>query len=156
VPPNDNPGVVLGTILGVLAKAGRDKVTIIASPAIATFGAWLEQLLAESTGKEGKGLVPIDAEPLGDPGMYGQDRLFVHLRLASEPDPSLEASVDALERAGHPVVKIALRDRYHIGQEFFRWEVATAVAAAIIGINPFDQPDVEASKAKTRALMAAY
>jgi transaldolase / glucose-6-phosphate isomerase len=156
VPPADNPGVVLGTILGVLAKAGRNKVTIIASPAIAAFGAWLEQLLAESTGKEGKGLVPIDAEPLGDPGMYGQDRLFVHLRLGSEPDPSLEETVDALERAGHPVVKIAVRDRHHIGQEFFRWEMATAVAAALLGINPFDQPDVEASKAKTRALMAAY
>jgi transaldolase/glucose-6-phosphate isomerase len=156
VPPADNPGVVLGTILGVLAKAGRDKVTIIASPAIAHFGAWLEQLLAESTGKRRRGLVPIDAEPLGDPGAYGQDRLFVHLRLGSERDPSLEQAVGALERAGHPVVKITLRDRYHIGQEFFRWEMATAVVGAILDINPFDQPDVEASKAKTRALMAAY
>ena len=156
VPPADNPGVVLGTILAVLAKAGRDKVTIIASPAIAYFGAWLEQLLGESTGKRRRGLVPIDAEPLGDPGAYGQDRLFVHLRLGSERDRSLEEAVGALERAGHPVVKIALRDRYDIGQEFFRWEMATAVAGAILEINPFDQPDVEASKAKTRALMAAY
>jgi transaldolase / glucose-6-phosphate isomerase len=156
VPPADNPGVVLGTILGVLAKAGRDKVTIIASPAIAYLGAWLEQLLAESTGKQQRGLVPIDGEPLGDPEAYGQDRLFVQLRLGSECDPSLEATVGALECAGHPVVKVAVRDRYHIGQEFFRWEMATAVAGAILGVNPFDQPDVEASKAKTRALMAAH
>jgi len=156
VPPADNPGVVLGTILGVLAKAGRDKVTIVASPGIAAFGAWLEQLLAESTGKHGRGLIPVDGEPLGAPPVYGGDRLFVHLRLASEPDRAQGEAIAALAAAGHPVVRIAVSDRDHVGQEFFRWEIATAVAGAIIGINPFDQPDVEASKAKTRAIMAAY
>ena len=156
VPPADNPGVVLGTVLGVLGKAGRDKVTIVASPGIADFGAWLEQLLAESTGKQGKGLIPVDAEPLGPPEVYGQDRLFVQLRLAGEADAKQDDAVEALERAGHPVVRIAVTDRYHIGQEFFRWEFATAVAGAILGINPFDQPDVEASKDKTRELTTAY
>jgi transaldolase/glucose-6-phosphate isomerase len=156
VPPADNPGVVLGTILGVLGKSGRDKVTIVASPGIADFGAWLEQLLAESTGKHGKGLIPVDAEPLGAPEVYGQDRLFVSLRLANEADAQQDKAVAALERAGHPVVRIAVADRYHIGQEFFRWEFATAVAGSILGINPFDQPDVEASKDKTRELTSAY
>ena len=156
VPPADNPGVVLGTILGVLGKAGRDKVTIVASPGIADFGAWLEQLLAESTGKQGKGLIPVDAEPLGAPEVYGQDRLFAYIRLTSEADPKQDEAVAEIERAGHPVVRIAVADRYHIGQEFFRWEIATAVAGAILGLNPFDQPDVEASKNKTRELTAAY
>ncbi|MEA2995446.1 MAG: transaldolase / glucose-6-phosphate isomerase, partial [Alphaproteobacteria bacterium] len=156
VPPADNPGVVLGTILGVLGKSGRDKVTIVASPGIADFGAWLEQLVAESTGKRGKGLVPVDAEPLAGPQAYGQDRVFAYLRLTSEADPEQDKGVAALEQAGHPVVRIAIGERHHIGQEFFRWEIATAVAGAILGINPFDQPDVEASKVKTRELTDAY
>ncbi len=156
VPPADNPGVLLGTILGALGKAGRDKVTIVASPGIADFGAWLEQLLAESTGKQGKGLIPVDAEPLGPPDVYGTDRLFVYVRLSSEADAMQDDAVAALERAGQPVVRIAVTDRYHIGQEFFRWEFATAVAGSILGIDPFDQPDVEASKVKTRELTAAY
>jgi transaldolase/glucose-6-phosphate isomerase len=156
VPPAENPGVVLGTILGVLGKSGRDKVTVVASPEIADFGAWLEQLLAESTGKHGKGLIPVDAEPLGAPAVYGQDRLFVYMRLANEADTHQDAAVSRIERAGHPVVHIGVTDRYHIGQEFFRWEIATAVAGAILGINPFDQPDVEASKNKTRELTTAY
>jgi transaldolase / glucose-6-phosphate isomerase len=156
VPPAENPGAVLGAILGSAAKAGRDKVTIIASERIADFGAWLEQLLAESTGKHGKGLVPVDAEPLSNVGVYGADRLFVYLRLNSKPDAAQDKSVDAIEAACHPVVRIGLTDAYHIGQEFFRWEVATAVAGAIIGINPFDQPDVEASKVQTRDLTSAY
>ena len=156
VPPADNPGVVLGTILGVLGKSGRDKVTIVASSGIADFGAWLEQLLAESTGKHGKGLVPVDAEPLGEPAVYAQDRLFIYMRLTSEPDAKQDEAVAAIERAGHPVVRIGVVDRYHIGQEFFRWEFATAVAGSIISINPFDQPDVEASKDKTRELTTAY
>jgi transaldolase/glucose-6-phosphate isomerase len=155
-PPADNPGVVLGTILGTAGKAGRDKVTIVASHGIADFGAWLEQLLAESTGKQGKGLILVDAEPLGSPGVYGTDRLFVYLRLSSEADTEQDDAVAALERAGHPVVRIAVTDRYHIGQEFFRWEFATAVAGSILGIDPFNQPDVEASKDKTRKLTAAY
>ena len=156
VPPADNPGVVLGTILGVLGKSGRDKVTVVASSGIADFGAWLEQLLAESTGKHGKGLIPVDAEPLGAPQVYAQDRLFVSMRLAGEADAQQDEAVAEVERAGHPVVRVAVTDRYHIGQEFFRWEIATAVAGSILGINPFDQPDVEASKEKTRELTSAY
>ena len=156
VPPEDNPGIVLGTILGVLAKNGRDKVTFTNSPEIQGLGAWLEQLLAESTGKEGKGLIPIDREALGPPEVYGRDRLFVYLRLESRPDPSQDAGIDALERAGHPVVRILVADRYDLAQEFFRWEIATAVAGSIIGINPFNQPDVEASKVATRRLTEQY
>src|SRR5262249_10564647 len=141
---------------GVLGRAGRDKVTIIASPGIADFGAWLEQLLAESTGKQGKGLIPVDAEPLGAPDVYGSDRVFVYMRLANESDAKQDAAGAALEKAGSPVVGMAVTDGYHLGKEFFRWEIATAVAGAILGINPFDQPDVEASKEKTRELTTAY
>lgn len=157
VPIEQNPGVVLGTVLGVAAnKFGRDKLTIIASPGIYDLGAWLEQLLAESTGKEGKGLIPIDREALGKPDVYGRDRLFVYLRLRSAPDAAQDQSVAELERAGHPVVRIGVDDPYDLGEEFFRWEIATAVAGSILGIHPFDQPDVEASKIATRKLTAEY
>ncbi len=156
VPVEENPGVVLGTILGTAATLGRDKVTIVASPAIYGVGAWLEQLLAESTGKEGKGLIPIDREALGPPEVYGGDRIFVYLRLQSAPDATQDKSVEALQRAGHPVVRIAIDDPYDLGEEFFRWEIATAVAGSILGIHPFDQPDVEASKTATRQLTAEY
>jgi transaldolase / glucose-6-phosphate isomerase len=156
VPVEQNPGVVLGTILGVLARHGRDKVTLIASPAVSALGAWLEQLLAESTGKEGHGLIPVDREEPGSPEVYGDDRLFVYLRLASGPDASQDAAIDALKRAGQPVVRISMTDAYDLGQEFFRWEFATAVAGSILGINPFDQPDVEASKIATRTLTDEY
>jgi transaldolase/glucose-6-phosphate isomerase len=142
--------------MGVLARAGRDKVTIVASPGIADLGAWLEQLIAESTGKQGKGLIPVDAEPLGPPAIYGSDRLFAYIRLDDGADVAQDRAVDALQSAGQPVVRIALKDRHQLGQEFFRWEIATAVAGAIIGVNPFDQPDVEASKIKTRELTTAY
>jgi transaldolase / glucose-6-phosphate isomerase len=155
-PPAENPGVILGAILGVCQRHGRDKVTIVASPGIADFGAWLEQLLAESTGKLGKGIVPVDAEPLGAPAVYREDRLFAYLRLAFDSDGEQERAVAALEAAGQPVVRITVSDKMQLGQEFFRWEMATAVAGSIIGINPFDQPDVEASKVKTRELTAAY
>jgi transaldolase/glucose-6-phosphate isomerase len=155
-PPADNPGVVLGAIMGTLARSGRDKVTIVASPAIAGVGAWLEQLLAESTGKQGKGLIPVDGEPLGAPEVYGDDRLFAYLRLDGGVDTGQDQAVAALEAAGQPVVRIEIADRYQIGQEFFRWEIATAVAGSIIGINPFDQPDVEASKVRTRELTSVY
>ncbi len=155
-PPAENPGVILGSIIGVCQRHGRDKVTIVASPGIADFGAWLEQLLAESTGKLGKGIVPVDAEPLGAPAVYGGDRLFAYLRLAADHDPAQEQAVAALEAAGQPVVRITVADPMQLGQEFFRWEMATAVAGSIIGINPFDQPDVEASKVKTRELTTAY
>ncbi len=156
VPPAENPGVALGAALATAAKTGRDKVTIVASPGIADFGAWLEQLLAESTGKQGKGLIPVDAEPLGPPGVYGRDRLFAYMRLSSEADPAQDKAVAALESAGQPVVRIEVIDCYHLGQEFFRWEIATAVAGAMMGINPFDQPDVEASKVKARELTEAF
>jgi transaldolase / glucose-6-phosphate isomerase len=156
VPPADNPGVVLGIALAEAARLGRNKVTIITSRGIANFGAWLEQLLAESTGKQGKGLIPVDDEPLGSPENYGSDRLFVHIRLAEASEGNQDDALAALEAAGHPVVRISVANRYQISQEFFRWEIATAVAGAIIAINPFDQPDVEASKEKTRALTDAY
>ena len=156
VSPAANPGVQLGIAMGVAAKHGRDKVTLIASPKIGDIGAWLEQLLAESTGKQGKGLIPVAGEPLGTPEEYGRDRLFAYLRLDDGEDPEQQKRVEALEKAGHPVVRIAVKDPLHIGQEFFRWEIATAVAGAIIGIDPFDQPDVEASKLKTRALTEQY
>jgi len=156
VPAAQNPGVVLGTTLGLLANRGRDKVTLVTSPAIGDFGAWLEQLLAESTGKQGKGLIPIDGEPLAAPVAYGTDRVFVYVRLDTAPDRAQDAAIEALERAGQPVIRIALDDPYQIAGEFFRWEIATAVAGAIIGIHPFDQPDVEASKVATRELTAEY
>jgi transaldolase / glucose-6-phosphate isomerase len=157
VPPSENPGVQLGVAMGVAATCfGRDKVTIIASPGIADFGAWLEQLLAESTGKQGGGLVPLAGEPLTVPEGYGNDRFFAYLELNGQVDPSQRQAVEALERAGHPVAKISVKDVWHIGQEFFRWEIATAVAASIIGIDPFNQPDLEASKDKTHALTDAY
>ena len=157
VPPAENPGVQLGVAMGVAAtRFGRDKVTIIASPGIADLGAWLEQLLAESTGKQGRGLIPLAGEPLTAPERYGSDRFFAYLELDGQIDPSQRQAVEALERAGHPVARISVKDVWHIGQEFFRWEIATAVAGSIIGIDPFNQPDVEASKDKTRALTDAY
>ncbi len=157
VPPSENPGVQLGIAMGVAAEHfGRDKVTIIASPGIADLGAWLEQLLAESTGKQGRGLIPLADEPLGAPENYGSDRFFAYLELDGQHDPSQRQAIAALEDAGHPVARIRVKDVWHIGQEFFRWEIAVAVAGAIIGINPFNQPDVEASKIKTSALTAEY
>jgi transaldolase / glucose-6-phosphate isomerase len=156
VPADQNPGAVLGAILGTLGNLGRNKVTIITSPRIHDLGAWLEQLIAESTGKIGKGLIPVDREALGAPEVYGNDRVFIHLRLADEPDTAQKQKLDALRNAGHPVVEIELADTYDLGQEFFRWEIATAVAGSILKINPFNQPDVEASKIVTRQLTEAY
>jgi transaldolase/glucose-6-phosphate isomerase len=157
VPPAENPGVQLGVAVGVAAtRFGRDKVTIIASPGIADLGAWLEQLLAESTGKRGRGLIPLAEEPLTTPERYGSDRIFAYLELEGQADPSQRQAMEALERAGHPVARISVKDIWHIAPEFFRWEIATAVAGAIIGIDPFDQPDVEASKLKTSALTEEY
>jgi transaldolase / glucose-6-phosphate isomerase len=151
-----NPGVILGTILGVAANQGRDKITFVTSPGIFDLGAWLEQLIAESTGKSGKGIIPVDRERLAKPDTYGSDRVFAYLRLESEPDKEQSAAVDTLAKAGHPVVRIVLPDIYSLGQEFFRWEIATAVAGALIGINAFNQPDVEASKIATRKLTSEY
>jgi transaldolase/glucose-6-phosphate isomerase len=153
---DENPGAALGIILGTAAKSGRDKVTIIASPGISDLGAWLEQLLAESTGKLGKGIIPVDREQLAAPEFYGNDRVFAYVRLESGVDEKQEAKVAALEKAGQPVLRVTIADIYDLGQEFFRWEIATAVAGSILGINPFDQPDVEASKVATRALTSEY
>src|SRR6185437_10463771 len=156
VPPAANPGVSLGIALGLAGREGRDKVTILASPDIADFGAWAEQLIAESTGKNGKGLIPVDSEPLGKPDVYGRARFFIDMRGGEEKNNAHAAKVDALEKAGHPVAHIELKSPEYIAQEFFRFEIATAIAGAVIGINPFDQPDVEASKVKTRELTAAF
>jgi len=153
---DSNPGVVLGNILGVAANHGRDKITIITSPGISDLGAWLEQLIAESTGKIGKGIIPVDRERLAKPAIYGRDRVFAYLRLASKPNKAQDAAVAALEKAGHPVVRITVPNVYALGQEFFRWEIATAVAGSIIGINAFNQPDVEASKIETKKLTSQY
>jgi transaldolase / glucose-6-phosphate isomerase len=152
----ENPGAALGIILGAAANAGRDKVTITTSPGISDLGAWLEQLLAESTGKIGKGIIPVDRERLGSPDVYGNDRLFVYLHLENDAHTDQDAKLDALEKAGQAVVRISMPDIYDLGAEFFRWEIATAVAGAIIGINAFNQPDVEASKLATRSLTSEY
>ncbi|MGV4877894.1 bifunctional transaldolase/phosoglucose isomerase [Acetobacter indonesiensis] len=157
VPPAQNAAVLLGTIMGVAAtQFGRDKLTVVATPQIADFGAWLEQLVAESTGKHGKGIIPIDDETLGGPKRYGSDRLFVYLRLAPEHRHEQDEAIATLIDAGQPVITITLHHTRQIAQEFFRWELATAVSGAFLGIDPFDQPDVEASKIETRKLTDAY
>jgi transaldolase/glucose-6-phosphate isomerase len=150
-----NPGVSLGLILGTAAQLGRDKVTLICSPTLGGLGAWLEQLLAESTGKQGRGLIPIDREPLLAADEYGKDRVFAYLQNAPDSDPQ-EAAIMALEKAGQPVVRLVLKELCDLGQAFFQWEIAIAVAGSIIGINPFNQPDVEASKEVTRELTTAF
>ncbi|MEQ1794938.1 MAG: glucose-6-phosphate isomerase [Nitrospira sp.] len=152
----DNPGAYLGAVMGALAKAGRDKVTILASPAIDSFGLWAEQLLAESTGKETKGIVPVAQEPVLAPGMYGSDRLFIYLRVKGERNETLDRQVAALARAGHPVLTFALRDRYDLAAEYVRWEYATAVAGHVLGIQPFDQPNVQESKDNTGRVLDGY
>jgi transaldolase / glucose-6-phosphate isomerase len=152
----DNSAFELGVVLGELALAGRDKPTLIAPPGLARFGAWLEQLVAESLGKLGKGIIPVEGEVAGPPDVYGRDRVFVHLRAAGATDAAAEEAVDRLERAGHPVVRIEWVDRHALGAEFYRWEFATAVAGAVLGVNPFDQPDVEAAKVVTRRLAVEY
>ncbi len=147
-----NPGVQLGLLLGLAARAGRDKTTLVTSPGLDGLGAWVEQLLAESTGKDGLGIIPVDGERLADPATYGDDRVFVETALDGETDAGREETLDALARAGHPVVRLRMGDRYDVAAECFRWEFATAVAGAVLGVHPFDQPDVEASKVATRAI----
>src|SRR6202044_3438376 len=156
LPVADNPGVQLGLLLGTAANAGRDKITIFTSPEIYDLGAWLEQLIAESTGKKGKGITPIDREAIGPPDVYSNDRIFAYVKLMGTADSSLDAKVAALEAAGHPVVHFEIEDLYEIFGQFFIWEVATAVAGSVMGINPFNQPDVESAKIETRALTTAY
>lgn len=148
VPPEDNPGVVLGTALATLAQAGRDKLTVVAPPELASLGAWIEQLIAESTGKGGQGIVPVDGEPAGAADVYGEDRVFVHFAGDDSDPPEFTK--------GHPLICIRVSKPENLAQEFFRWEMATAVAGALCELNPFDQPDVEASKIKTRALVTEF
>jgi hypothetical protein len=152
--------VQLGLLLGTAANAGRDKITFFTSPEISDLGAWLEQLIAESTGKQGNGITPVDREAIGPPEVYGNDRVFAYVRLKSAADASaqsdLDAKVAALEAAGHPVVTIEIEDLYEIFGQFFTWEIAAAVAGSVIGINPFNQPDVESAKIETRALTDDY
>jgi hypothetical protein len=156
VPVQENPGAILGATLAEATKRGRDKITFIISPGIATFADWVEQLIAESTGKEAKGLLPVAGERLGEPRVYGQDRIFVHIKIGAEADESAERSLKALESAGHPVVRLVLRDKLDLGQEFLRWEIATATAGCLLGINPFDQPNVQESKDNTKRLLDQF
>src|SRR5208337_4703511 len=156
VPAKENPGMILGVTLGEAAGRGCDKITFLSSRGIETFANWVEQLIAESTGKEGKGLLPVVGEALGEPGVYGKDRIFVHLKLESEADGSVEQALSVLEAAGHPVIRISLHDKLDLGQEFFRWEVATATAGALLGIDPFDQPNVQESKDNTNRLLQQF
>ena len=156
VPAGRNPGVRLGLLLGLAAAAGRDKVTLVLTPSIRVLGGWLEQLLAESTGKAGRGLIPIVDEEPGPPAAYGRDRLFVHLRVDDDADPGQDAALENFAEAGHPVVTLSVPGREALAGEFFRWELATAVCGAVLGVNPFDQPDVEAAKVAARTLTAAW
>ena len=155
-PVRDNPGAWLGTVIGALVKAGRNKLTLIASESISGFGLWVEQLLAESTGKNGAGVIPIAGEPLLEPDCYGDDRLFVQLWMTSDDNGDTDARVGRLESAGHPVVRLELSDAYDIGAEFYRWEYATAIAGHILGIHPFDQPDVQGAKDQTVSVLEQY
>jgi glucose-6-phosphate isomerase len=152
--PAVNPGVALGIAIGTLARDGRDKLTFLPDDDIASFGAWAEQLLAESTGKHGIGIVPVDLEPLGRPDTYGPDRVFVRIAIDGGTDGGRDALADALAGAGHPVIRIALADTIDLGAEFVRWEVATAIAGAVLRIDPFDQPNVEEAKQLTRDVLA--
>ncbi len=151
-----NPGMVLGAIMGAGANAGRDKMTIVASPPIASVGLWIEQLIAESTGKEGKGILPVAAEPLGAPAVYGNDRVFAYLRTDDGFDPAQDAAIAALEAAGQPVVRLRVHTPFDLAAEFFRWEVATAIAGHVLGINPFDEPNVQESKDNTKRILGVF
>jgi glucose-6-phosphate isomerase len=154
LPPGENPALVLGAQLGELALAGRDKLTLVTPSRLAPLGAWIEQLVAESTGKEGRGILPVDLESLGTPDVYGDDRVFVVAGMEGEEVD--EERLAALVAAGYPVLRHALADPYDIGGEFLRWELATAAAGAVLGIDPFDQPNVQESKDNTKALLKAY
>jgi hypothetical protein len=153
IPADTNVGASLGTALGMAAQQGRDKVTFVLSESIGAFGYWAEQLLAESTGKEGKGLVPVESEALGTPEVYGPDRVFVWMRTADSTDATVEAKLAALEKAGHPVVRIVLHDALDLGAEFLRWELATATAGSVLQLNPFDEPNVAEGKQNTSDLL---
>ncbi len=153
---NRNPGVWLGTVIGTMALRGRDKLTLITSPSISGFGLWIEQLIAESTGKEGKGIIPVVSEPLVNPKYYGDDRLFIHLRMEDDDNFIVEEAVNRIKSSGQPIVTLKVRDKYDFGAEFFRWEFATAIVGAILNVNPFNQPDVQKSKELTEHILEEY
>jgi len=155
-PIDQNPGAWLGAYIGTLALRGRDKLTLLTSPALASFGLWVEQMIAESTGKEGKGIIPVFGEPPVNPAHYDSDRFFVYLRLEGDDNSPTDRAIKAITDAGQPVIKLEMRDKYDLGAEFFRWGFATAVAGEIIGINPFDQPDVKSAKDATERILKEY
>jgi len=156
VPIHENYGAWLGAFIGNLALQGRDKLTLITSPTISSFGLWVEQLIAESTGKEGKGIIPIVGEPLVETSHYGDDRLFIYLRLGNDDNSTTDAAIERIQSSGQPVLTLEMRDRYDLGAEFFRWEFATAVAGAILGIHPFNQPNVQEAKEATERVLQEY
>jgi glucose-6-phosphate isomerase/transaldolase/glucose-6-phosphate isomerase len=156
IPLRDNPGAWLGAVMATLALKGRNKLTLVASPAIASFGLWAEQLIAESTGKDGKGIIPVAAEPLMPPQEYGDDRLFVYLRLKGDDNSEIDTAVAKIQTAGQPLVTLELEDRYDLGAESYRWEFAVAIAGAILGVHPFDQPDVQKAKDATACVLKEY
>ena len=156
VPAHNNPGAWLGAVIGTSALQGRDKLTLVTSPSIESFGLWVEQLIAESTGKEGKGVLPVSGEPLMSPERYGDDRLFVYVRLDNDNNSVTDAAIERIELSGQPIVRLSLRDRYDLGAEFYRWGFATAVAGVVLEINPFDQPNVQQAKDKTNQVLEEY
>lgn len=156
IPPESNPAISLGTVLGINQRQGLDKATLVLSDSLSAFGAWVEQLLAESTGKEGLGLIPVEGEALGEPAVYAKDRVFIYLYNADDGNQSNERKLAALEQAGHPVVRIEVREKSGIGAEYFRWELTTATAGSIMGVNPFDEPNVAESKDNTRGILSEW
>jgi transaldolase/glucose-6-phosphate isomerase len=156
IPAARNPGLALGAVLGEAALAGRDKLTILADEPLSAFALWIEQIVAESSGKNGKGILPVPLEPIGEAGIYGEDRVFIYLRHGHGAQGALDETMKALRAAGHPVVELAIPDFHEIGAEIYRWEIATAVACSILGVNAFDQPNVETSKKITKAKIADY
>jgi glucose-6-phosphate isomerase/transaldolase/glucose-6-phosphate isomerase len=153
---SENPGAKLGAVMGTLASSGLDKLTLFTSPSIGSFGLWVEQLVAESTSKDGKGIVPIVGEPFIKPVRYGDDRLFVCLRVSQDDNSAIDAVIDKLRASGQPLVVLGMEDKYELGAEFFRWEFATAIAGAILGIHPFDQPNVQAAKQATETMLQEH
>ena len=155
-PVSSNPGAWLGAVIGALGRVGRNKLTLVTSPSIDGFGLWVEQLIAESTGKEGGGIIPVEGEPLLAPGSYGDDRMFVYMRLQGDDGCSTDNAMDLIESSGQPVVRLDLVDRYGLGAEFYRWEFAAAVTGSLLGIHPFDQPDVQGAKDMTERMLKEY
>ncbi len=156
VPIHENPGAWLGAAISAIAVKGRNKLTLVTSPSVDTFGLWAEQLIAESLGKQGKGIVPVAGEPLVAPNFYGDDRIFVYLRVEEDDNAATDAAIERIKLSGQPVVRLDLRDKYDLGAEFFRWEFAIAVAGSILGIHPFDQPDVQAAKDMTESVLQQF